>query len=71
MNDYRKQFALTLLAYAVQRDISADQLCRLANIDIEALKTGCEPDISSKQINDLWLNVVHLSHDVCFGLRLG
>ncbi|MEO5980641.1 MAG: AraC family transcriptional regulator ligand-binding domain-containing protein [Chryseolinea sp.] len=69
--DYQKQFVRTLLAYAVQRDIPADQLCRSASIDLETLRSGRELDISPKQINDLWLNVGHLSQDTFFGLHLG
>jgi AraC-like DNA-binding protein len=71
MNDYKRQFILNVLAYAVQRDVSPVQLCRLAGLDIVALKKGNAAPVNPKQINDLWLNAIHLTKDPAFGLHFG
>jgi AraC-like DNA-binding protein len=45
-------------------------LCRLSNVTIAELKEGKVP-LSAKQVNDVWLNAVHLTKDDCFGLHFG
>ncbi|WP_205510989.1 AraC family transcriptional regulator [Longitalea arenae] len=64
-------FILGLLAYAAQRDLRPDQLCKLAHIDAAWLTAANKRPLSEKQVNDLWLNVLHLSQDARFGLHLG
>ncbi len=64
-------FILGLLAYATQRDISPERLCTLANIDATWLRAETKTPLSDKQLNDLWLNAVHLSKDQHFGLHFG
>ncbi len=59
------------MAYAAQRDIPLEKLCRLSGIGLEALTSGGPVEISRKQFNDLWLNACHLSGDPLFGLHLG
>ena len=71
MDEHRKQLALSLLAYAVQRDISIWQLCRLCNIDLELFKKKLTPELTSKQWCDLWKNASHLCNDPVFGLHFG
>jgi hypothetical protein len=71
MEEYRKQFVLNMLAYAVQRNLSPEQLCRLSGLDFEVLKERSGPPVTPKQFNDLWRNAVHLSHDPAFGLHFG
>lgn len=70
MEDQLKKFVMSLLAYAVQRDISPDALCSLSNITIDKLQKGREP-LRQKQVDDLWLNATHLSKDKLFGLHFG
>lgn len=60
-----------MLAYAAQRDIPLDQLCRVSNLDLRKLKDGSHPDITQKQLDDLWLNASHLGNDKLFGLHFG
>jgi AraC-like DNA-binding protein len=71
VNDQQKQFILAFMAYAAQRDISLEKLCRLSGIDLEVLTSGGAVGISRKQFNDLWLNACQLSGDPLFGLHLG
>jgi AraC-like DNA-binding protein len=71
MEEYKRQFVLNLLAYAVQRDVSPAKLCRLASVDFAALKKGTIGPITSKQVNDLWLNAMHVTKDPAFGLHFG
>lgn len=59
------------MAYAAQRDLSLEKLCRHSGIDLEALTSGASFEINPKQFNDLWLNACHLSNDALFGLHLG
>lgn len=60
-----------MLAYAAQRDIPLDQLCRVSNLDLRKLKDGSHSDITQKQLDDLWLNASHLGNDKLFGLHFG
>lgn len=71
MNDQQKQFILAFMAYAAQRDLPLEKLCRLSGIDLGALTSGEDFEINPKQFNDLWLNACHLSNDPLFGLHLG
>ncbi|MGX5853153.1 AraC family transcriptional regulator ligand-binding domain-containing protein [Dyadobacter jiangsuensis] len=71
MNDQQKQFVLSFMAYAAQRDLPLEKLCRLSGIGLEALTPGKAFEIGPKQFNDLWLNACHLSNDPLFGLHLG
>ena len=71
MKEYRRQFVLNMLAYAVQRDVSPGELCRLSHLDLDGLKKGEVYPITTKQTNDLWLNALHLTHDEAFGLHFG
>lgn len=59
-----------LLAYAAQRDLSVESLCHLSNVTMEELQSSHQP-LSPKQVNDLWLNALHLSKDKLFGLHFG
>ncbi len=70
MEDQLKKFVMSLLAYAVQRDISPDALCSLSNITMDELQKGRE-QLRQKQVDDLWLNATHLSKDKLFGLHFG
>jgi len=70
MEDQVKKMVLSMLAYAVQRDLSPEVLCRLSNVTVTELKEGKVP-LSAKQLNDVWLNAVHLTKDECFGLHFG
>jgi AraC-like DNA-binding protein len=70
MEEYKRQFALNLLAYAVQRDISVEELCRLSGIGFKAFRDGAA-NIDTRQFNDLWLNAIYLSRDAAFGLHFG
>lgn len=60
-----------MLAYAAQRDIPVEQLCKASNLDLKKLKNGSHPDITEKQLNDLWINASHLGNDKLFGLHFG
>src|SRR6478736_4315807 len=71
MEENRKQFVLSMLGYAAQRDISVEQLCKLTKIDAMALKEGTHPAISQHQLNNLWINASHLASDPLFGLHFG
>lgn len=71
MEDQQKQFVLGIVAYAVQRDISAEKLCRLSGISLPDLMGKNNIRFTAKQLNDLWLNACHLSNDPLFGLHLG
>lgn len=64
-------FIIGLLAYAAQRDLAPEQLCKLVDIDPAWLRAANKRPLTEKQINDLWLNVLHLSRDAQFGLHLG
>ena len=71
MDEQQKRLVLSLLAYAVQRGISAQQLCKLCNLDLAALKRNEPVAITRKQQEDLWMNAIHLCDDPLFGLHFG
>ena len=71
MQDYQKRVVLNLLAYAVQKNLSAERLCALSGIEQSALVKETGVSLTAKQVADLWLNAVHLSHDPLFGLHFG
>ena len=71
MEEYSLQFVYGLLAYAVQKDVSPERLCKLSGLDWETIRRRSKLVITPKQVNDLWMNASHLSHDPLFGLHLG
>lgn len=66
-----KQLILSIIAYAVQRDVNAAQLCKLAGIDLAALKKQHSAPVTAQQLQDLWLNAGRLTNDPLFGLHFG
>lgn len=60
-----------MIAYAVQRDVDAAQLCKLAGIDLALLKKENSPSVTAQQLQDLWLNASRLTNDPLFGLHFG
>lgn len=71
MKEQEKQLVLGLIAYCVQRGVSAEQLCALSNVDLDALKKKNETTFTSKQLLDLWKNASYLCDDELFGLHFG
>jgi AraC-like DNA-binding protein len=71
MVNQQKNFVLSMLAYAAQKDVSAQQLCKLSDINLDAFLKKENMMLSSKQLQDLWLNASHLSRDTLFGLHFG
>ncbi|WP_276373459.1 AraC family transcriptional regulator [Chryseolinea sp. H1M3-3] len=71
MDNQRKQFVQSLIGYAVQRDINAQQLCTYSNVDFAAVKNDPAYIITDKQVEDLWFQASHLCSDPLFGLHFG
>ncbi|GAB3777152.1 AraC family transcriptional regulator [Spirosoma horti] len=71
MQDYQKQLALSLLAYAVQKNTSLEDLCSSSGLILNELKRENGVSPASQQINSLWLNATRLSNDPLFGLHFG
>lgn len=71
MNDHRRQFLLSLLAYVVHRGVSASELCHASGIDIEALTKSNGGEITRAQQNDFWRNATQFCKDPFFGLHFG
>lgn len=69
MENYRNNFVQSILAYAVQRDINALQLCESAGIDYKSLQK--EIPVNDTQLNSLWKNAAHLTADPLFGYHFG
>jgi AraC-like DNA-binding protein len=70
MEDQLKTIIRSLLAYAAQRDMSPEILCKLSNITISELHNQTTK-LSAKQAADVWINAIHLSKDKLFGLHFG
>src|SRR5687768_5689518 len=71
MEDQHKQLALSLIAYAAQRDITPDELCKNAHIDLRAIKKKEKYIITKKQFDDLWVYASRFAKDPLFGLHFG
>jgi AraC-like DNA-binding protein len=70
MGDQQKKLVINLLAYAAQRDLSPEMLCKLSGITPDELSDD-KKRLNPKQVADVWLNAIHLSKDNCFGLHFG
>lgn len=68
MEDQRKKIALSLLAFAAQRDADVHQLCCLSGFPKGAI--GKEA-VTPHQLEQLWLNTGHVLNDPLVGLHLG
>jgi len=71
MEDFRKQFTLSLLAYAVQRGLSPQMLCRQAGIAYAALQQTGTPAPDALQTERLWRCAALEANDPFFGLHFG
>jgi len=71
MNAQRKQFALSILSYAVQRGVDARDLCDAAGISLESLKSKDHMELEPSVIVRLWRNAQQLCLDPLFGLHFG
>ncbi|GAB2597057.1 AraC family transcriptional regulator [Spirosoma areae] len=71
MQDYQKRLSLNLLAYAVQKNLSVEQICRQSGVDMNALTQEATATLTTQQMGALWLNASELSHDPLFGLHFG
>ena len=70
MSEYRRQFLLALLAYAANRGVSVDQICRESDVSLETLTTSVGV-LTSAQQNSLWRNTSKLCRDELLGLHFG
>jgi AraC-like DNA-binding protein len=66
-----KQIALAILAYAAQRDVDTNELCKKAGIRLSELKKHDNGMLTQQQLHDLWLNAGKLTGDSLFGLHMG
>jgi AraC-like DNA-binding protein len=71
MKDVRRQFVLGFLAYAVQRNVEAGQLCSLAGIDIKKLQGKGKYALSSTHVDRLWHHAIYLTNDSLLALHFG
>src|SRR5688572_8537303 len=71
MENHRRSSSLNLIAYAVQRDVAAEELCKRSMINLEELSSNPGFTVTPKQFNDLWLNASRLTNDPNIGLHLG
>lgn len=71
MEDFRKQFTLSLLGYAAQRGISPQVLCSRAGISYKSLQHKSSPAPDESRMEQLWLQAILATHDPFFGLHLG
>ena len=71
MNAQRKQFALSMLSYAVQRGVDAADLCDAAGIPLQKLQSGSEFELSYSKLESLWKHAQQLCKDPLFGLHFG
>jgi AraC-like DNA-binding protein len=61
---------LCLLAYAAERDLSAESIFQSAAVDWKTLYDDTTP-ITAEQIGHIWTECIRLSNDPLFGLHFG
>jgi len=66
-----KQLALAILAYATQRDVDTNELCKQAGVRLSDLKKQDKGGLTGQQLHDLWVNAGRLTGDNLFGLHMG
>ncbi|HEY0679923.1 MAG TPA: AraC family transcriptional regulator ligand-binding domain-containing protein [Chitinophagaceae bacterium] len=71
MNNPKRDLILSLISYAVQRDIQAEQLCVLSGINLSELQADNQYSFTPIQLEKLWQNAILLSGDDLFGLHFG
>ena len=71
MNAQRKQFALSILSYAVQRGVAAEDLCDTSGVSLELLKGKDDVELNPTVIVKLLKNAQQLCNDPLFGLHFG
>lgn len=71
MQDPQRLLVLALLAYAARKNVSAEQLCALIDLDVNRLKQHDSLGLTAKQTDALWTNVTYLTQDPLFGLHFG
>ncbi len=71
MEDPQKRLVLNLLAYLAQRDVSLEQLAQLTGIGPGSLTQSAAKPLTTKQLEDVWRNAVHLTGDPLLGLHFG
>ncbi len=71
MANQLKSLVLGMLAYAAQKDVAPQQLCKLSGIDLKTFLKREDVVLTQKQLHDLWYNAGHLSKDPLFGLHFG
>ena len=71
MNAQRKQFALSMLSYAVQRGVDATDLCKAAGIDLAELKSGDDSPLAYSTLEGIWRHAQRKCNDPLFGLHFG
>lgn len=71
MQNYQLLLVLNLLAYAAQRGLPVNQLCQLSGFSSGDITQPTPISLTTKQTDDVWRNVISLSHDPLFGLHLG
>lgn len=65
-----KDLVNNIIAYAVQRDVNAVQLCKLSGIPPAFLKKQ-DIVVTPPQLHHLWKNAAHLTNDLLFSLHMG
>ncbi len=71
MENQKRYFALSLIAYAVQRGIVAENLCRLSGINLHSVENDNEVEITDNHLYNFWTNAGFLTKDSLFGLHFG
>ena len=70
MEQHSKRIALGLLAYAAQRDLSPEKICRSAGIAWEEMNDETK-SVSPEMIGHIYQESIRLSKDPLFGLHFG
>ena len=71
MENPLNNFALSMFAYAAQREMDVISLANLSGINLSELQSANAQALSKAQINEMWLHAVSLSRDDMFGLHFG
>lgn len=66
--NYKQTFFQALLIFCREINLDVDRLASLSGISLDQLE---RLELSSQQVEALWKNIIHLSHDELAGLHFG
>ena len=69
--NYKQTFLQALLIFCKERNQDIDRLASLSGIPVSQFRSPEQFELANHQVEALWKNIIHLSHDELSGLHFG